>query len=277
MGMNMKEILSILLIIFIALAGIACVSASDINEAVDQDFIVSDLNETLIPIDDSTVHIDTDLGNDTVEDPDSTEIDNSTEPSEEDVVVDNSTEVVENDTVDNKTNPIVGPTIPDNNKTDENQSQDIKVLTDDELNDIANETIAKFKEKRAYWINCNYPPQWGIDPTYDSIKDLSIELNKTYGADYTIDILTRMFVMVLLDEDPSLSLIPSSIKTSLMPLMVEECRVSMEYYIRSYWDAISNKSGLDWDDLNPSPGRDYDPRFDPGPNPHPFEPVDPKC
>ncbi len=242
MGMNMKEILSILLIIFIALAGIACVSASDINEAVDQDFIVSDLNETLIPIDDSTVHIDTDLGNDTVEDPDSTEIDNSTE---------------------NKTNPIVGPTIPDNNKTDENQSQDIKVLTDDELNDIANETIAKFKEKRAYWINCNYPPQWGIDPTYDSIKDLSIELNKTYGADYTIDILTRMFVMVLLDEDPSLSLIPSSIKTSLMPLMVEECRVSMEYYIRSYWDAISNKSGLDWDDLNPSPGRDYDPRFDP--------------
>ena len=95
MGMNMKEILSILLIIFIALAGIACVSASDINEAVDQDFIVSDLNETLIPIDDSTVLSDTNLGNDTVEDPDSTEIDNSTEPSQEDIVVDNSTEVVE--------------------------------------------------------------------------------------------------------------------------------------------------------------------------------------
>ena len=266
----MNKILSILLI-FIALAGIACVSASDINETVDQDFIVSDINETLIPIDDSTVGIDTNLGNDIIEDPDSTDIDNSTEPSEEDVVVDNSTEVVENDTVDNKTNPIVGPTIPDNNKTDENQSQDIKVLTDDELNDIANETIAKFKEKRAYWINCNYPPEWGINPTYNAITGLSIELNKTYGADYTIDILTRMFVMVLLDEDPSLSLIPSSLKPILMPLMVEECRVSMEYYIRSYWDA-----SMDWDDLNPTPGRDYDPRFDPCPKPTPSGP-DPKC
>ena len=277
MGMNMKEILSILLIIFIALAGIACVSASDINEAVDQDFIVSDLNETLIPIDDSTVHIDTDLGNDTVEDPDSTEIDNSTEPSQEDIVVDNSTEVVENDTVDNKSNPIVGPTIPDNNKTDENQSQDIKVLTDDELNDIARENIAHFMEKREYWINCNYPPEWGINPTYNAMTSLSLEFNKTYGADYTIDIITRMVVMVMLDNDPDFSLIPSSLKPYLLPALVEELHSSVDYCIRSYWDDISNKSGLDWDDLNPSPGRDYDPRFDPGPNPHPFEPVDPKC
>ena len=268
----MNKILSILLI-FIALAGIACVSASDINETVDQDFI-SDF-DTLIPIDDSTVGIDTDLGNDTVEDPDSTEIDISTEPYEEDVV-DNSTEVVENDTVDNKINPIVGPTIPDENKTDENQSQDIKVLTDDELNEIANETIAQFMEKRAYWVNCDYPPEWGINPTSEAIKSLSEELNKTYGADYTIEILTRMLVMVMIDEDPVLSLIPSSFKPYLFSAYVEEFRGSVDNYIRSYWDAISKKSSMDWDDLNPTPGREYDPRFDPGPNPHPFEPVDPK-
>ena len=274
--MNMKKILSILLIIFIALAGIACVSASGVNETVDQDFIVSDLNETLIPIDDSTVLIDTNLGNETEEDSDSTEIDNSTEPSQEDIVVDNSTEVVENDTVDNKTNPIVGPTIPDNNKTDENQSQDIKVLTDDELNDIANETIAHFMEKRAYWVNCNYPPQWGINPTSEAIKSLSEELNKTYGADYTIEILTRMLVMVMINEDPVLSLIPSSFKPYLFSAYVEEFRGFVDNYIRSYWDVISSVND-DWEDLNPTPGRKYDPRFDPGPKPHPFEPVDPKC
>ena len=33
---------------------------------------------------------------------------------------------------------------------------------------------------------------------------------------------------------------------------------------------------MDWDDLNPSPGRDYDPRFDPCPKPTPSGP-DPKC
>ena len=273
----MKRIFSILLIIFMALAGIACVNAYDINETVDQDLIVSDLNETLIPIDESTVLNDTDLGNETEEDQNSTEIDNSTEPSQEDVVVDNSTEVVENDTVDNGINPIVGPKIADKNETEENQSsQGIKVLTNDELNAIANETIAHFMEKREYWVNCNYPPQWGINPTYEAVTSLSLDLNKTYGDVYAIDILARMYVMVLLDENPALSLIPSSLKTLFMPAMIEEARISMDYIIRSYWDTISKKSSNCHDGgLDPFNGRGYDPRFDSNPGPSPFEPDHP--
>lgn len=268
----MKRIFSILLIIFMALAGIACVNAYDINETVDQDLIVSDLNETLIPIDESTVLNDTDLGNETEEDQ-NTEIDNSTEPSEEDVVVDNSTEVVENDTVDNEINPIVGPKIADKNETEENQSsQGIKVLTDDELNAIANETIAHFMEKREYWVNCNYPPQWGINPDYEAVTSLSLDLNKTYGADNAIDILTRMYVMVLLDESPTLSLMPSSLKTLFMPALIYVEKAYMDYIIRSYWDTISKKSSNYHDGgLDSFDGSGYDPRFDADPRPSPSE------
>lgn len=246
-----------------ALAGIACVNAYDINETVDQDLIVSDLNETLIPIDESTVLNDTDLGNETEED--------------QNTEIDNSTEVVENDTVDNEINPIVGPKIADKNETEENQSsQGIKVLTGDELNAIANETIAHFMEKREYWVNCNYPPEWGIDPNYEAITSLSLDLNKTYGADNAIDILTRMYVMVLLDESPTLSLMPSSLKTLFMPALIEKAHIIIGIIIHSYWDTISKKSsnyhdgGLDYYN-----GRGYDPRFDADPRPSPFEPDHP--
>ncbi len=88
----MKRILSILLIIFIALTGIACVSASsDFDMAVYNDNIASDINDA-VPIDDLD-------DNDSDDYSDSTEIDNSTEPVDEDngIVIDDSTEPVDED------------------------------------------------------------------------------------------------------------------------------------------------------------------------------------
>lgn len=99
--MKMKRILSILLIVFIALTAISCVSASaDFNETVDQDFIVSDINETPIPVDDAdslddeVVPTDDIAQNDTDDNQDNDEIDNATEDVDEDavIVIDNSTE-----------------------------------------------------------------------------------------------------------------------------------------------------------------------------------------
>ena len=100
----MNRILLSLMIILIALTGIACVSASSDFETVDNDFIVSDINETVIPVDDSADSIDDSVvptddiaRNDTEECSDPTEIDNSTEPAEEDMGYDNSTEPAEED------------------------------------------------------------------------------------------------------------------------------------------------------------------------------------
>ena len=56
----MNRILLSLICVFIALAGIACVSASsDFNETVDQDIVI-DINETAVPIDEIDIIVDED-------------------------------------------------------------------------------------------------------------------------------------------------------------------------------------------------------------------------
>ncbi len=97
----MNRVLLSLLIVFIALAGIACVSASsDFNGTVDCDYMVSDVNETVVE--------------DEIIDDDSFEpIDNSSELIENDteIVIDNSSELIENDTeivIDNSSENIDG-------------------------------------------------------------------------------------------------------------------------------------------------------------------------
>ncbi|WP_407462088.1 hypothetical protein [Methanobrevibacter sp.] len=165
----MNRILLSLLIVFIALAGIACVSASsDFNETVDQD-IVFDINETAVPIDETETNV--------IEDEeDAAPVDNSTEKKDLKPV-----SVVNESKNQSKWQNRTSIEIPD---VDVHPN---KINTGNEIDDAAVYYCAYYKAFK------------GVESNHESIDALIALVYQSYDENDTIDIVSKVYGLVELN------------------------------------------------------------------------------
>ena len=268
----MKRLLSIILICFIALTGIACVSASnDFNETVDQDFIVSDINETVIPVDDSADSIDdavvpTDdiAQNDTDENQDYDEIDNATEDVDEDavIVIDNSTESDLKESAasvnaiqpDQKWKPYIKFEIPDV------EVEPIIVNSGDWCYDVAVYYSSYYNAyKQAFALN-PFDPFDLSGKILKPIDAIFYMVYQNYSVDQTIHIVAKLYCKVYFADHVSDF-------TNIM--FLPELEYQMRHFLKDRFDKMY---------YNPNPSRRAPTDIHIGPDgPHPGDNPNPKA
>ena len=194
----MNKIFVSLIFILIALTGIACVSASsDFNETVDQDYIVSDVNETAVTIDEIAEDNDSAVlpVNDSTEDNDSIEI-----PSNDTTENQDSVEIPINNSTDEKDLKPV-------NTTSEKQSEPKKTryilwfkMPEVDVHPINVSTGNKIDDAAIYY-SAYYKAFKGLPK--DRVSDLldwTIALvYQSYTEKETIEIVTKIHSLVELN------------------------------------------------------------------------------
>ena len=207
----MNRIFISLIFILIALTSIACVSASsDFNETVNQDYIISDVNETAVTIDENVVSDD-----EIAEDPDSAVIpvNDTSEIMEDDTENQDSTEIPFNNSINKK--DLKPVTITAGNQSEVKKTCYVLYfkIPDVDVNPTRISTGNKIDDAAVYYSAYykafkNLPKERAID-----LLDWTIGLvYQSYNEKDTIDIVAKIYSMVELDGlDPFLKPVFESI------------------------------------------------------------------